>query len=201
MRTRNIFLFLGIFLFILCGSVSILSGYDFSYSEMKNEKFKEIYSIYAQVEITSVANNTISPDDFLFRLVEAGHTAIFQWTAVWVASGIGVIQITIEILKKNEKDSFKKIIYGIIYLVLISLMTISVYNILNVMHLQNQWINRLSNETEKAWFYESRSYLSTLIVGHRAHLSLCEYILIFAHFGFLFIFGIVVWMKSILASI
>ena len=84
----------------------------------------------------------IDHDDFLFRLIEAGHAAIFQWVAVYLGSGIGIIQIIIELLTPFKLICFDKTIFAIIYFVLIVLMTYSVTSILNVIHLQNRWINK-----------------------------------------------------------
>lgn len=104
-------------------------------------------------------------DDFLLRMIEAGHTAIFQWIAVYVASGIGTLQIIIEALRSNKKLLLHRIVYGVIAFILILAMTISIYQIFYVMHAQNTWANQLSDINERNIFYESRSVFSSLIVG------------------------------------
>jgi len=75
MRTKKFFLFLGIFLIVLGISISILSGYNFSYSETRNEEFpytynyvnrqfEKTYNLYGlgspQAETTLVANDVIT---------------------------------------------------------------------------------------------------------------------------------------------
>jgi hypothetical protein len=140
-------------------------------------------------------------DDFLFRLIEAGHTAIFQWIAVYVASGIGLIEIIIEILRTSEIISFNITIYGIIYLVLISLMTLSVYSILNIMHKQNGWANQLSNENQKKRFFESRSWVSEKIVKKEPSLSTCEIVLIIIHFLLLLGVGKGIWLLKAIVTL
>lgn len=145
----------------------------------------------------------IDPDDFLFRLIEAGHTAIFQWIAVYVASGIGFIQMIIEILKYPKIISFNLMVYGIIYFVLISLMTLSVYSILNIMHHQNGWIEQLEGEKkqkQKDLFYKSRSPFSILIVGTRDNLSTSEWLLICGHFLLLFFVGMGIWLLNVIVT-
>ena len=142
-------------------------------------------------------------DKFLLRLVDSSHTSILQWMAVWLASGIGIIPIIIEVLGTPHRLFINTLIYGFIYFVLISLMTISIYNILCVMHLQNKWINLLSSNPNYKevidLFYESRSNFWDFILGKRENLSLPEYIIILAHFSLLFIFGIVVWVINFIS--
>jgi hypothetical protein len=126
---------------------------------------------------------------FLWQLIDAGNTDIFQWVAVWVASGIGVIQLIIETFKTTE--FYRRRVYGVIYGILVLLMTFSVYNILNVMRLQNGWANQLP-ESEKNLFYESRS-LANLIAGNTSGLTVFGYALILINFAALAILGIKVW--------
>jgi len=145
---------------------------------------------------------TEKKDGFLLRLIDDSHSALLQWTAVWLASGIGIIPIIIEVLRTPHRVFINTFIYGFIYFVLISLMTISIYNILNVMHLQNKWINQLSSnpnyEEVRELFYGSRSFL-TFIVDRRDYLSLIEYVIILAHFLLLYIFGIIIWVVSFIS--
>jgi len=180
-KDRSLNLLLSFFvigvLFILTGIVRMLI------TEKKNNQKEPIAS-------------TLSDDDFLLRLLDGAHTAIFQWVTVWLASGIGVVQIIIEVLKSSRTPSSSRIIYGFIYLFLIFLMTMVVHSILNAMHHQNKWINRLSDETKKKLFYESRSRFSALIVGEKEKSSVRGYLLIVSHFLLLLIFGKVVWLLA-----
>lgn len=139
-------------------------------------------------------------DDFLFRLIEQGHTAIFQWIAVYVASGIGVIEIIIQVLNMSRHFFLNSAIYGIIFLVLIALMSLSLYSVFNVEHHQNKWANGFLDKNKKALFYGSRSPFTRLLSNDREELSFLEYILVLGHFLALFVFGLLIWLLSIIAS-
>ena len=82
--------------------------------------------------------------DYLFRMIENAHTAIFQWIAVYVASVIGLITMIIEF--RNYPNT---VIYLIIYVMLVLLMTHSICNALRIMRNQNKWANKLYNGNQK----------------------------------------------------
>lgn len=140
-------------------------------------------------------------DDFYKQLVDAGTMSILQWVAVWLASGIGSIQMVIEILNPPETSNPYGAIYLLIYFILIVLMAVAVYNILHVMNLQNDWINNLSDETEKRIFYDSRSGITTFILGKQRSFTKLEYVITIGHFLVLFCFGIFLLNKLFILSI
>lgn len=139
----------------------------------------------------------IDHDDFLFRLIEAGHSAIFQWVAVYLASGIGLIQIIVELLNPSKTFFFDKTVFAFIYLILIGLMTYSFMSILNIVHLQNKWINEFHNKEQKETFYKSRGYILTSIADRRENLSAFEWGLILGHFALFFVFGLLIWFSGL----
>lgn len=139
----------------------------------------------------------IEHDDFYFRLIEAGHTAIFQWIAVYAASIIGLIPIIIDLVQNPKVFS----ISFFIYISLILLMTNSVYSVISIMHKQNCWIEKLTgfNSTEQIdVFYESRSFFSKKIVDKEKNMRLRDWEAIIGHFLFLFLLAIVViWIINL----
>jgi len=136
-------------------------------------------------------SHSMQRDDLLWGLIESGHIAIFQWAAVWVASGIGLIQMIIEILRMQTLEYFSLGVFVFIYLVLISLMTFSIYNILKIMHLQNGWANQFPEEL-RTIFYASRSESSNRIVGNRNTMSTRERILIALHLIVFLVFLVII---------
>ncbi len=142
-------------------------------------------------------------DGLLWKLIEAGHNAIFVWVAVYVASGIGLIQMIIEILKIHTLLSFSLMVFGAIYFFLVCLMTLSLYNIFKIMHHQNDWANKLfpkespeKSELRKIYF-GSRSWLSKYVVGETDVMTTWVKIGLVLHFlGFLG-FGLGIWHMNL----
>jgi hypothetical protein len=130
----------------------------------------------------------IDHDDFLFRLIEAGHTAIFQWIAVYVASVIGLITMIIEF--RNYPNS---VLYLFIYVMLVLLMTHSICNVLRIMRNQNKWANKLYNGSQKELFYEGRSRFSKAMVDTREEISKREIAFMLVHLVILTAFGLCIW--------
>ena len=133
----------------------------------------------------------IDHDDFLFRLIEAGHTAIFQWIAVYVASIIGLITMISELLKLSHT-----LLYLFIYVAMVGLMTNSLLSGLNVMHNQNIWAKKLNNSKQRQLFFDSRSWIIKKIVGEKEKKSNWEKAIIVAHVVVLIGFGLWLWFKG-----
>jgi len=111
---------------------------------------------------------SISPDDFYLRLIEIGHTSILQYSAIWLASMIGMIQIIQIVLTNNEnKEKIQKNIKMLtfIYFILSCLMICSFIGIFLVIHNQNMWLDKLSNSTFKEAIVNSKS-ITLLIQGY-----------------------------------
>jgi hypothetical protein len=129
-------------------------------------------------------------DTLRWGLIQAGHTAIFSWVALYVASGIALLQIIIQVLKIYTFFSFALMVFGIIYLVLACLMTLSVYSISKIMHRQNYWASQFGNPKLRLIFFESRSNMSQLIVGEKAVPSVLEKVGVALHFFVIIAFGV-----------
>jgi hypothetical protein len=141
----------------------------------------------------------ITEENLRWKLIEAGHNAIFAWVALYVASGIGLIQMIIEILKINVLFSFSLAVFGVIYSALVCLMTLSLCSILKIMHQQNDWANKLfsKDKTLRNIYFESRSRISKYIIGENASMRIREKIGLMAHLlGFLG-FGFGIWYLNI----
>jgi hypothetical protein len=84
--------------------------------------------------------------DFYKWLIEQGHTAIFQWVTVWLASGIGLIQI-IQTIYTSSSDfpPSLKLYLNIIYVLLTLLMVFSIHRIFNIMRNQDRWAMRMDD--------------------------------------------------------
>ena len=139
----------------------------------------------------------IDHDDFYFRLIEAGHTAIFQWIAVYAASIIGLIPIIIDLGQNPKVIS----ISFLIYVLLIFLMTNSVYSVVSIMHKQNCWIEKLTgfNRAEQIdAFYKSRSPFSKRFLDKEKNMCLRDWAAIIGHFLSLFLIAlIVIWILNL----
>ena len=132
----------------------------------------------------------IDHDDFYFRLIEAGHTAIFQWIAVYAASIIGLVPVVIDLGQNPNIISLSFLIYTL----LILLMTHSFHTVVGIMHKQNCWIEKLSgfnNAEQIETFYKSRSSFSKSFVGEKKNMSTSEKTVIYLHFIVLFTIGFV----------
>jgi hypothetical protein len=145
----------------------------------------------------------LEKDKLLWGLIEAGHNAIFVWVAVYVASGIGLIQMIIEILKIHTLLSFSLMVFGAIYFVLVCLMTLSLYSIFKIMYQQNSWANKLypKESPEKSdlskIYFGSRSRLSKCMVGETDVMTTWVKIGLVLHFlGFLG-FGLGIWHMNL----
>jgi len=152
-------------------------------------------------EKDNVANNGLrrmQKDDLYWNLIQAGHTAIFSWVAVYVASGIALIQMVIQILNIHTLFSFSLMVFSSIYLALICLMTLALYSIVKIMHKQNYWASQFPDEL-KIIYFKSRSELTKRIMGETIDVSIWEKMGIALHLaGFLF-FGVGLVSMNILS--
>jgi hypothetical protein len=129
-------------------------------------------------------------EEFLQQMIVAGHTAIFQWIAVYVACGIGLIQMIVKIVDKKNSISVRRA-FVVIYVILTVIMTLCFSQVLSVMQNQNKWANQMPIDLQNL-FYESRSIFSNFIVGNRVSFSIIEWIFIVINpvLLILFLFGI-----------
>lgn len=131
-------------------------------------------------------------DKFLLTFIDGGHKGILQWIAVWLGSGIGTIQVIFRLLD-SQVLYHERIIYWGIYLSLISLMTISLYEINYVMHLQNGWVNLMDSKDYKKLYKNSRGEFWKSIVGQDEAFSRSTWLSIICPYAFLVGFGILIW--------
>lgn len=117
----------------------------------------------------------------------------------YAASGIGLIEIIIQILGVSNPISFATVTYLTIYFVLDLFMTFSVFSILKIAKTQNKWANKLPAEL-RDWFYASRSNYTTLIVGKNTDLTTGEWLLIAFHLILLLVAGCIIWLGSFVSQ-
>jgi len=98
--------------------------------------------------------------EFYKWLIEQAHTAIFQWVTVWLASGIGLVQIiqTIPTVDNPDIEQYLKVIYIIVTF----LMVFSIYSIFNIIKNQNKWANQMQNDIRDI-FLTTRGISGTLL--------------------------------------
>jgi hypothetical protein len=133
-----------------------------------------------------MATPGINQDDFLFRLIESGHKAIFHNIAFYVTSGIALIQMIVQLRNRTQTTSASANIYVFIYAVLSLVMTVAVIRTFRIMHNQNGWARQLSDVNQRNLFFESRSRLSRSIVGDNVNSTNSEKVILVAHSAFLF---------------